>query len=262
MSAVQSISSASQLSTIISKNTIVIIDFTATWCGPCRAISPIFETLATKHAKTPNLAFAKCDVDACSDIARAHSVRAMPTFVVLQRGSEVDRITGADRGALMGAVEKWAGAAGGGGSAAGGGFGKGHKLGGDPAVVVPPLGGGGGLLAAGEAVKYVLDGRVIDSLPIGARARGMLRVVIVFLGLYFTSLFSFDAIPAAENSMFASYGKPRDQQKKPGLGGFGGAGRPGGPPPPPGPPGSGSARKLGTVDSIRSSGGCSDGSCG
>ena len=113
----------------------------------------------------------------------------MPTFVVLRRGDEVDRVMGADRGALMGLVEKWAGAAGG----AGGGFGKGYKLGGDPGVVVPPLGGrggGGSFLGAGGAVKYVLDGRVIDSLPIGAWARGWLRVVIVFLGLYFTSLFS------------------------------------------------------------------------
>ncbi|CUS08812.1 unnamed protein product [Tuber aestivum] len=258
MTTVQSISSSSQLSTIIAKNAVVIIDFTATWCGPCKAISPVFEDLATKHAKTPNLAFAKCDVDACSDISREYSVRAMPTFVVLQRGSEVDRIMGADRGALTATVEKWAGAAGG----AGGGFGKGYKLGNDPALVVPPPGGGGGPSAVGEAVKYVLDGRVIDSLPIGAWARGMLRTVIVFLGLYFTSLFSFDAIPAAENSMFANYGKPREQQKKRAPGGFGGAGRPGGPPPPPGPPGSGSGKKLGTVDGIRGSGGCSDGSCG
>jgi len=189
----------------------------------------------------------------------------MPTFVVLRRGEEVDRVTGANRGTLMGLVEKWAGAAAGG--AAGGGFGRGDKWGGDPGVVIPPLGGGGaggggGFLGAGGAVKYVLDGRVIDNLPIGARARGMLRVVIVFLGLYFASLFSFDAIPAAENSMFANYGKPRsgEPQKKP-AGGFGGAGRPGGPPPPPGPPGSGSGRKLGTVDSIRGTGGCSDGSC-
>ncbi|PUU76833.1 thioredoxin-like protein [Tuber borchii] len=192
MSSVQIISSSSQLSTIIAKNNIVIIDFTATWCGPCKAISPIFEALATKHAKASILAFAKCDVDACTDISRAYSVRAMPTFVVLRRGEEVDRVTGANRGTLMGLVEKWAGA------------------------------------AAGGAAGGVL----------------------------------FDAIPAAENSMFANYGKPRsgEPQKKP-AGGFGGAGRPGGPPPPPGPPGSGSGRKLGTVDSIRGSGGCSDGNC-
>jgi len=50
------------------------------------------------------------------------------------------------------------------------------------------------MLGAGGAVKYVLDGRVIDNLPIGARARGMLRVVIVFLGLYFASLFSVSAL--------------------------------------------------------------------
>jgi len=118
----------------------------------------------------------------------------MPTFVVLRRGDEVDRVTGADRGALMGLVEKWAGAAGGaGGGGGGGGFGKGYKLGGDPGIAVPPLGGrggGGSFLGAGGAVKYVLDGRVIDTLPIGAWARGWLRVAIVFLGLYFTSLFS------------------------------------------------------------------------
>ena len=138
-------------------------------------------------------------MDACTDISRAYSVRAMPTFVVLRRGEEVDRVTGANRGTLMGVVEKWAGAAGGG--AAGGGFGKGYKLGGDPGVVIPPLGGGGGgggaggFLGAGGAVKYVLDGRVIDNLPIGARARGMLRVVIVFLGLYLTSLFSVSTLP-------------------------------------------------------------------
>ena len=102
----------------------------------------------------------------------------------------------------MGVVEKWAGAAAG---AAGGGFGKGYKLGGDPGVVIPPLGGGGGggFLGAGGAVKYVLDGRVIDNLPIGARARGMLRVVIVFLGLYFTSLFSVSALPISLYCFFA-----------------------------------------------------------
>jgi len=119
----------------------------------------------------------------------------MPTFVVLRRGDEVDRVTGANRPALMGLVEKWAGAAGAGGA----GFGKGYKLGGggDPGVAVPQLGGGSGgvfLGGAGGAVKYVLDGRVIDSLPIGAWARGVLRTVIVFLGLYLTSLFSVSAL--------------------------------------------------------------------
>lgn len=57
---------------------LVVVDFTATWCGPCRNIAPLFEQLPTKY---PKAVFLKVDVDKCAETAATQGVSAMPTFI-------------------------------------------------------------------------------------------------------------------------------------------------------------------------------------
>jgi thioredoxin 1 len=75
----------------------VVIDFFATWCGPCKKIAPVFEKLAEVY---PSIAFLKVDVDESGDLAELYEVQAMPTFVFLKNGVIVKRIEGADLRAM------------------------------------------------------------------------------------------------------------------------------------------------------------------
>ncbi|KAF7633919.1 hypothetical protein Mgra_00006656 [Meloidogyne graminicola] len=81
-----------------------IVDFFATWCGPCNAISPIFEELSNKYL---NLKFIKVDVDKCKETKDKYSIDAMPTFLVLINGQRVDSLKGADKTALENLAHKW-----------------------------------------------------------------------------------------------------------------------------------------------------------
>jgi thioredoxin-like negative regulator of GroEL len=76
MSKINQISSSSQFSKLLSSNSYVITDFYADWCGPCKAIAPIFEQLATSHSQPGKLAFAKVNVDNSRDIAGQYGVSA------------------------------------------------------------------------------------------------------------------------------------------------------------------------------------------
>jgi len=71
----------------------VIIDFSATWCGPCKMIGPVFEQLAAQHTA---VIFAKVDVDEAQDVASQCGVTSMPTFQLYKRGQRVDSFSGAD----------------------------------------------------------------------------------------------------------------------------------------------------------------------
>ena len=72
---------------------IVVIDFFATWCGPCKAIAPKFEEMAKLY---PTIAFLKVDVDESQEITELYEVRVMPTFVFLKDGKKVETVEGAD----------------------------------------------------------------------------------------------------------------------------------------------------------------------
>ncbi|WOL08015.1 thioredoxin H1-like [Canna indica] len=81
---------------------LVVIDFTASWCGPCRMIAPIFAELAKK---LPNVIFLKVDVDELKTVAQDWAIEAMPTFVFLKEGTIVDKIVGAQKDELPRKIE-------------------------------------------------------------------------------------------------------------------------------------------------------------
>ena len=72
---------------------LLVIDFWAEWCGPCRAVAPIVEELAEEYADKVNIG--KCDVDSCDDITAAYRVRNIPTLVFIKGGEIVDKHVGA-----------------------------------------------------------------------------------------------------------------------------------------------------------------------
>lgn len=82
---------------------LVVIDFTASWCGPCKMIAPLFKELSDSIA---DVVFLKVDVDENPETAAKYSVSAMPTFVFIKQGEVVDRLMGANAGRLRELIEE------------------------------------------------------------------------------------------------------------------------------------------------------------
>jgi thioredoxin 1 len=71
----------------------MVVDFWATWCGPCKMIAPILEEIAVEYEG--KLKIGKVDVDANQEVATKYQIRSIPTLLVFKGGKVVDQIVGA-----------------------------------------------------------------------------------------------------------------------------------------------------------------------
>ena len=79
--------------TLIADSKPVVVDFGATWCGPCQMVAPIIEELA--HEYDGRVVIGKCDVDQDSDLPGRFNVRNIPTILFIKNGEVVSKFVGA-----------------------------------------------------------------------------------------------------------------------------------------------------------------------
>jgi thioredoxin 1 len=89
---------------VLKSDTPVIVDFWASWCGPCRNIAPVFEKLSDKYAG--KLSFAKIDIDAHEQTPGTYGVQAIPTLLVFNHGKPIARLVGPHPARLESEIER------------------------------------------------------------------------------------------------------------------------------------------------------------
>ncbi len=93
MSTAMEIKSETFASKVLQANKPVLVDFWATWCGPCRMMSPVVEALSQEYAGRVEVY--KVNVDDCGDLAAQYRIMSIPTLMLFKDGKAVDKVIGA-----------------------------------------------------------------------------------------------------------------------------------------------------------------------
>lgn len=83
---------------------LVVVDYSAKWCGPCKKIAPEFDVLSKKYN---TVIFLKVDIDALPAVAEKESISTIPTFVLYKNGKKVGKVGGANIVAVETAIKKF-----------------------------------------------------------------------------------------------------------------------------------------------------------
>jgi thioredoxin len=83
----------SNFSGAVSANELLVVDFWAPWCGPCRMVGPIIEALSAEY--TGKTAFGKMNVDENQEVPSSFGIMSIPTIIIFNHGKEVERLVGA-----------------------------------------------------------------------------------------------------------------------------------------------------------------------
>ncbi|KAJ4874699.1 Thioredoxin H8 [Raphanus sativus] len=95
----------SRLNALKDTNKLLVIEFTAKWCGPCKSLEPKVEELAAKYT---DVEFVKIDVDVLMSVWMEYNLHTLPAIVFMKRGQEVDRVVGVKFDELERKLHKYA----------------------------------------------------------------------------------------------------------------------------------------------------------
>lgn len=93
---------------LLSSSRIVVADFYADWCAPCKQIAPLYASLAEQISRPNLLTFVKIDNDANQDLAKEYGITALPTFLLFRSGQVIHKVQGANPTELRAVIEKLA----------------------------------------------------------------------------------------------------------------------------------------------------------
>ncbi|XP_064414446.1 thioredoxin-like [Latimeria chalumnae] len=81
---------------------LVVVDFFAEWCGPCKMIAPKIEEFAKIYT---NVVFLKVDIDEAEDLAQLYEIKSIPTFFFFKNGEKIDSMNGANESKLLSKID-------------------------------------------------------------------------------------------------------------------------------------------------------------